>query len=158
VRSLARDTMAELRSIVFELRPAQLETDGLVVTLEKHLAIVARTYALEAELQVDGDEGVVGPDEQLELFRIVQEALTNVLRHAEATKVVVELGLRPDRVTLVVRDDGRGFDPATRGIRARRLGLTSMHERADAIGGRFAIESAPGGGTAVRVEVLRANR
>jgi signal transduction histidine kinase len=158
VRALARDTMAELRSIVFELRPARLEAGGLVVTLEKHVAIVARTYALEADLRVDGDESVVGPDEQLELFRIVQEALTNVVRHAEATKVVVELGLRPDHVTLVVRDDGRGFDPAARGIRARRLGLTSMHERADAIGGRCAIESAPGDGTAVRVEVLRGRR
>jgi signal transduction histidine kinase len=158
VRALARDTMAELRSIVFELRPAQLEADGLVVTLEKHLAIVARTYDLGAELHVDGDDSVVGPDEQLELFRIVQEALTNVVRHAEATKIVVDLELRPDRVTLVVRDDGRGFDPATRGIRARRLGLTSMHERADAIGGRFAIESAPGGGTEVRVEVPRGDR
>jgi signal transduction histidine kinase len=91
-----------------------------------------------------------------EVYRIVQEALNNVVRHAGATSVTVDLELSPDTVVVVVRDDGQGFDPGARAIRTRRLGLTSMRERAHDLGGEVVVDSAPGAGTTVRIEVPNA--
>lgn len=153
-RELVQAAMTELRSLVFELRPPALGTDGLVATLRKQLALVERTHGLEAVLAVTGGGGL-GQVTETALFRILQEALNNSIRHAGARRIDVAIGLRPDRVSVAIADDGVGFEPDTRAIRARRLGLTSMRERAQAMGGTLAITSAPGSGTVVRVEVPR---
>jgi signal transduction histidine kinase len=87
------------------------------------------------------------------LYRIAQEALRNALRHAEPTEVTVTLAARNGSVVLEVVDDGCGFDPATAGGAARRLGLASMHERARATGGKLTVHSRPGGGTTITVRV-----
>ena len=87
------------------------------------------------------------------MFRIAQEALQNALRHAEAERIDVRLEDGGGLLVLTVADDGRGFDPAAAGLRGRRLGLTSMEERAAALGGRLEVASAPGAGTTVRLEV-----
>ena len=89
----------------------------------------------------------------MELYRIVQEALNNAVRHARAESITVGVDADDGVVTITVRDDGVGFDPAARAIRERRLGLTSMRERAESLGGKFAVETAPRAGTTVRVEV-----
>jgi signal transduction histidine kinase len=152
IRALARDTQAELRSLIFELRPPQLEADGLVATIGKDLEVLGRAHGLKADLRVDGTPEL-DSDVELELYRIVQEALNNAVRHAQADTVEVDVEARDDGVTIVVHDDGVGFDPAARSIRERRLGLTSMRERAERLGGTFSVESSPGAGTTVRVEV-----
>jgi signal transduction histidine kinase len=152
IRALARDTQAELRSLIFELRPPQLEADGLVATIRKDLEVLGRAHGLKADLRVHGTPELDSTVE-VELYRIVQEALNNALRHAKADTVEVELDAREGVITIIVRDDGVGFDPSARAIRERRLGLTSMRERAERLGGTFRVESSPGAGTTVSVEV-----
>jgi signal transduction histidine kinase len=151
-RDLVDATFAELRALVFELRPPALDSDGLVTTLRKHLDVAGRAHGLRVALHTTGEERL-SPAVERELFRIVQEAVTNVLRHARATTLEVELAFEPGSVVVTVRDDGVGFDPDARSIRSRRLGLTSMRERARALGGSLTLQSAPGAGTTVRVEV-----
>ena len=155
VQQLAHETQAELRSLVFGLRPPELDRDGLVTTVGKQLDVLSRAHGLKAEVRSRGD-AVLETRTEREVYRIVQEALNNVVRHAEATSVTVDLDLSPDTVVVVVRDDGQGFDPGARAIRTRRLGLTSMRERAHELGGEVVVDSAPGAGTTVRIEVPNA--
>jgi signal transduction histidine kinase len=150
VRDLSRDALQEMRSLIFELRPAELEADGLVATLRKHVDVLHRVRRTEVVLQVNGERRMDGELEQA-LFRIAQEALNNALKHAGARRIDVELDLgRGARLT--VADDGAGFDPTSMAAKSKRLGLTSMRERAEAIGASFSIESRIGAGTRVSVE------
>jgi signal transduction histidine kinase len=148
---LAREALDELRSLVFELRPPELEKDGLGGTLQKHIDVLGRLGQEEIELVLAGEL----PTEEVrdrEVFRIAQEALQNVLKHAQAQHVVVRLGAGNGTLFLEVEDDGIGFDPDAPETRSRRLGLTSMEERAHRLGGTVQITSVPGAGTTVRVE------
>jgi len=153
VRELAREAMEELRSVIVHLRPAALESQGLAVALGKHVDVLRRTHKRAIELAVQGDAPVAAAVEG-DAFRIAQEALHNALRHAGATRIAVVLRCEPGRVELSVTDDGVGFDPDAAGVRSRRLGLTTMAERARAAGGALEIVSAPGAGTTVRLEVV----
>lgn len=151
VRELARSAMEEMRSLIFELRPADLSSDGLVATLHKHMDVLRRVHGCEIELEVDGERRL-DPTLERELFRIAQEALGNALKHSGANRVTVRVAMPVGRVELVVADDGVGFDPEGAQAR-RRLGLVSMRERAEAIGGKLGIASRPGSGTTVSLEV-----
>jgi signal transduction histidine kinase len=164
VRALAARLSAELRTTVEGLRPADLERDGLVAVLGTQLTVAGRAHGVPVELDA-GELPELEPDDEHQILRIAQEAVTNALRHARATGVRVRLqwtaagddsGAEP-RGTLVLRvsDDGRGFDPSARGLRSRRLGLTSMHERAASLGGSLAVTSAPGRGTTVELRLTR---
>ena len=150
VRELATDALAQLRSIVFELRPADLAAEGLVDTLAKHLEVLRRVNGQRIDF-ISGGETRPAPDVELALFRIVQEAVSNAVKHAQASTVTVSLDLTGG-ASAVVADDGVGFDPSSRRIRERHLGITSMEERAAAIGASFKIDSAPGAGTTVTVQ------
>jgi signal transduction histidine kinase len=152
LQELTRTAMLEMRSLIFELRPAELETEGLAAALRKHVEVLQHLHDQEIELTVDGDKRLP-PDVERALLRIAQEALGNALRHSGARHVRLVLDARDSPVTLRVEDDGRGFDPEEAATRSRRLGLTSMRERAEALGGTLAIDSAPGRGTTVEVEV-----
>jgi signal transduction histidine kinase len=154
LRGLAQEAMEELRSLVFELRPPNLESEGLAAALRKHVDVLRRVYRREIRVEVTG-RPARAPELEREVFRIAQEALQNALRHADAARLEVDLEAVDGRLRLTVRDDGVGFDPQASGIRSRRLGLTSMEERAEAIGGTLAIESRVGEGTTVRLEVDR---
>jgi signal transduction histidine kinase len=152
LQALAQEALDELRSLVFELRPADLERDGLAGALRKHVEVLRRVQQREIALDVaDGRPGDVRRDQ--EVLRIAQEALQNALRHADAERVAVRLRRGGDRLLLEVDDDGVGFEPAAAGLRSRRLGLTSMEERAQRLGGSLTIRSTPGEGTTVRLEV-----
>jgi signal transduction histidine kinase len=152
LRGLAQEAMDELRSLVFELRPAVLETEGLAATLRKHVDVLRRVHAREIGLRV-ADGARTTPAVEGEVFRIAQEALGNALRHADAARVDVSLDTGDGRIVLVVSDDGCGFEADAAALRSRRLGLTSMEERARSIGGWLAIDSQVGAGTTVRLEV-----
>jgi signal transduction histidine kinase len=153
VRELARGAMEELRAVVFELRPASLEAEGLPTVLRKHVDVLRRVSGRPIELRVADPPRLPGAS-AAQVFRIAQEALQNALRHAEAEHIEVRLeGNGNGRLVLSVADDGRGFDPARRAVRGRRLGLTSMEERAEELGGTLAIDSTVGEGTRVRLEV-----
>jgi signal transduction histidine kinase len=148
----AQDALEELRSLVFELRPPDLEKDGVGGALRKHVELLRRLQQHEIELDVADD---VPADEarDREVLRIAQEALQNALRHAGAQRIAVRLRADDGRMLLEVEDDGVGFEPDEANLRSRRLGLTSMEERAARLGGNLRIRSAPGAGTTVRLEV-----
>lgn len=151
-QELASAAMVELRALVFELRPPALDRDGLIPTLRKQLELIGRIHGLEVGLDVAGISAV-DPTIEVTLFRILHEALNNAVHHASASRIDVGITLDPGRVRVTVADDGAGFDPEAPGIRSRRLGLTSMRERAQAHGGHLAIVSRPGHGTVVKVEI-----
>ena len=152
LQTLAQDALDELRSLVFELRPLDLALDGLAGALRKHVGLVGRLEGFEVELLIE-NEPPADPARDLEVLRIAQEAIQNAVKHSHAGHVTVVLRGDGNRLLLEVEDDGVGFDPAAEGIRSRRLGLTSMEERAERLGGWLEIRSAPGTGTTVRLEV-----
>jgi signal transduction histidine kinase len=151
VQELAQEAVTELRSLVFGLRPAEVETEGLAAALRKHVELLQRAHRRRVDLVLDGRPRLrPGIDE--EVLRIAQESLQNALRHARAERVQVRLE-EGESLRLTVADDGVGFDPDDPAVRARRLGLTSMEERARALGARLRIDSAAGRGTTVSLEV-----
>jgi signal transduction histidine kinase len=152
VGELARGAMEELRSVVFELRPATLEAEGLAGVLRQHVDVLRRVSGRAIELRA-GAVPELEAGAAAEVLRIAQEALNNALRHADAERIEVRLEDGDGRVVLSVADDGMGFDVGAGETRGRSLGLTSMEERAAALGGRLAIASRPGEGTTVRLEV-----
>ncbi len=150
LQTLAQEALEELRSLVFELRPPELEHDGLAGALRKHVELLRRLGQHELELAVE--DVPVDPGRDREVLRVAQEALQNASKHARATRVTVRLHELDGRLLLEVEDDGVGFEPDGPAVRARSLGLTSMEERARRLGGTLAIVSAPGAGTTVRLE------
>lgn len=152
VAELATAALHEMRDIVFELRPPVLEAEGLAATLRKHAELVHRVSGVVVTVEVTG-EADLDPRIEREAYRIVQEALNNAVKHAGASAIAVEIGVRDRGVRVVVRDDGAGFDPDALPVRAKHLGLTSMEERARSIGGALDVASAPGRGTTVTLEV-----
>ena len=148
VRKALGQALDEVRRLSRELRPAALDDLGLGRALERHLREFAARTGLEVEAEIAPPR--LDPATQVALFRIAQEALTNVARHAQASRVRVRLAPEADRLVLAIEDDGRGFAPD----RTRpSLGLAGMRERAEQLEGRFEVESAPGRGTRVQVEV-----
>jgi signal transduction histidine kinase len=143
---LIRGALAEMRSLLLELRPGA-PTDQSLSQLFNTLTEAARARSnMTVSLGIEGDREL--PDDvTLTLYHIAQEALNNVVRHAEATWVAITLLDEPDRVALHIRDDGRGFDPQV--IPAGHMGISIMAERAQKIGADFHIHSQPGRGTEV---------
>jgi len=157
LRSLAEATLDMMKDMALKLRPSTLDDVGLVAALQRYVADYGRRYGLEADFHSTGFNGVrLEPQTETALYRIAQEALTNVIKHARAHSVSVLLERRNNQAILVVEDDGLGFDTETlrhSGAPAHKLGILGMEERAVLVGGTLTIESQPGGGTAVFVEV-----
>jgi signal transduction histidine kinase len=155
LRELAAQTLGDIHDISRALRPAALDDLGLVAALEKHCASVADRFGKPVEFHRDGWTGSERLPGEIEvaLYRIIQEALTNAVRHADATRIQVLAQRKPGAVLVAVADDGRGFDPAARGLNSDRLGLLGIEERAALLGGSACLESAPGGGTQLFVEI-----
>jgi signal transduction histidine kinase len=149
VQALSGAAYHQLRSLIADLRPADLPTDGLAVALAKHAQISGRAHGKPISFSATG-EPELDADTERELLGIAQEALGNALRHSEARHIAVELDATSGLV-LRVRDDGKGFD--SNEVAGRGLGLTTMRERALRIGGRIEILSAEGRGTTVEVRL-----
>ncbi|MEU6675125.1 GAF domain-containing sensor histidine kinase [Streptomyces sp. NPDC046853] len=152
VAVLAAEAADELRSAVVELRPAALDEDGLVATLRTHTQVLDRAHSAEVTFESCAVRALPAAQEEA-MLRVAQEALHNALRHSGAERVGVTLVRRGAGAVLRVTDDGGGFDP--RGIRraGRHLGLVSMRDRASGVGGRLTVESEPGKGTTIEMEV-----
>ncbi len=148
----ARRALKEMRLLVYELRPVDLEeTGGLALAVQRRLDAVERRAGIKAQLIVDQTVPLPLHVEE-SLYRIIQEALNNSLKHADAQSVTVHFQADDQEITVTVEDDGQGFDCAA--IRDRGgLGLLSMFERAETIGGRLDVVSRPGGGTRITVHV-----
>lgn len=155
VQEEVADSIEEIRELSHRLRPAALEELGLPHAIEALAQDMAREGNLAVDVHCDlGDKTLTLETEKM-LYRIAQESLTNVVRHAHASHVEVELVTIPYAVCLRVEDDGRGFDPDNipAGDKQRPLGLVSMEERAQMLGGSLVVETAPGRGASIQVRV-----
>ena len=153
-QELLEETTRHLRNIMMELRPPGLDELGLLVALREHVRQVARRSDLAAEVAGVEPQPRLGPTEEIALFRIAQEALNNIVKHAHAGEVTVTLQQSDHCVVLSIVDDGVGFDMATKPIMGGYgMGTTTMRERAEAIGATLQLQSAPGEGTRIVVEL-----
>lgn len=150
ILSLAETGLAEMRALIFELRPESLWTEGLVAALGKLVNALGARYQLKVEIDA-GDEPDIPIEAKESLYRIAQEAMNNIAKHARATRVDVTLGSESDALNLIISDNGAGFD--TTQNYPGHLGLHTMRERAEKVGGTFAIESALNSGTRIRVTI-----
>ena len=146
ISDIADQTVVKLRNLSLLLRPPQLDALGLEAALRWQAGALFRGGRPRLVLQLQTLSQRPAPAVELACFRIAQEALTNVLRHADAPQVVVVLDASGGELCLSVTDDGRGFDPS----RTPGLGLVTMRERAQQLGGRFEIDAGDIGGTVVR--------
>ncbi|HWI51046.1 MAG TPA: GAF domain-containing sensor histidine kinase [Symbiobacteriaceae bacterium] len=148
---MAAEALAEMRSLIFELRPSALQEKGLAMALTNHVNLFRRRSGIEVSLTLEGEERLL-PDQEFCLYRVAQEALTNASKHARARQVNVCYSVEVGRATLVVEDDGIGFDPeASR--RSHSFGMIGMKERLAAVGGTLHIASEPGHGTRIEAQI-----
>jgi signal transduction histidine kinase len=154
VRELTTDALQSVRRFSQDLRPPVLDDLGFVAAI-RGLTRSLQEAGVATELQVSGSPYRLSPEEELVLFRIAQESLNNVRRHAGAQEARVLVSFNRDSVQMVIQDDGRGFDAPSKFVNlvaSGKLGLIGMHERARILGGTLRIESEPGEGTSVVVE------
>jgi len=153
LRGLARDSLADLHQLVTDLRPAQLDDLGLVAALHWLSDQMSKRFGLSVLVDIEGKRRRLSGEVETALFRITQEALTNVARHADASTACVDLCFMPDAVRIEVRDEGLGFDVKQKldstldGLGA--WGVIGMQERALSVGGRVQVISEPGRGTLI---------
>lgn len=153
LRRIATEVLDNLHAVAVKLRPALLDHLGLVTALEQYIQEFNRQYHLDVQFETVGLDAARLPDAlETALFRIVQESLTNVALHARASRIDVLLNRRYGCLVLTVEDDGVGFYP-DQPVRPNRLGLFGIRERVEMLGGRLLVESAPGKGTMISVEV-----
>lgn len=158
LQETAAAALAEMRALIFQLRPPALSEHGLVTALQRHIAGLSRREGLRIELRVTGDERLARGTEQ-GLYRIVQEALNNVIKHAQASNVNVVLDFRIDQVQVRIIDDGRGFQVTDLQAReGQHLGLIGMRERAVELGGVMEVHSTIGQGTEIIVTIARSRQ
>jgi signal transduction histidine kinase len=150
VRELVRSTLQDVRQLAVDLRPAALDDFGLVPALDRLVAGFREQTGIAVDFHSSLSDRLPA-DYETALYRIVQESLTNVVKHARAEKVSIVLTPKENAVSVVIEDDGVGFEPAT--AREAGLGLVGMRERVALLGGRFEIESRPGAGTTFVAEV-----
>ncbi|GAA5040434.1 GAF domain-containing sensor histidine kinase [Streptomyces siamensis] len=152
VAALAAEAADELRAAVVELRPTALDEDGLVATLRNQIQVLDRAHSSRVAFSSRGVRALPAAQEEA-LLRVAQEALHNALRHSGAARVDVTLDKHGPGAVLRVTDDGSGFEPAAIRSAGRHLGLVSMRDRASGVGGNLTVESAPGKGTTIEMEV-----
>ena len=151
LREHIRGTLGEIRKIIFDLRPMALDDLGLVPTIRGVLDVFRTQYGIFTEIAVTGRERRLASHIEIGLFRVAQEALNNVVKHAQASTVRVRIEFAPIGVTLVIEDDGKGFDTANDDAPAGHFGLMGMRERLQLLQGKFTIKSTPGKGTRVMI-------
>jgi signal transduction histidine kinase len=154
-RNMTRRSLFEARRSVWDLRSHLLENSNLVTALAEVAKLTPRSPRVQIAVQTSGTPRKLPPQMENNLLRVAQEALANALKHAQATRIAVNLDYQPAKVSLRVTDDGVGFDTANPSVNQNsgHFGLLDMSERAEKMGGRYAMISAPGQGTEIRVEV-----
>ena len=151
LRELVVSTLQDVRRLAVELRPSALDDFGLVPAVERLAATLAEQSELAVDVEARLGEHRLPAEAETALYRIVQEALTNVVKHASAARVSITLVRKEGSAVVVVEDDGRGFEPGS--TRAGALGVVGMRERVELVGGRLTVESSPGAGTTLVAEV-----
>jgi signal transduction histidine kinase len=151
IRRLVDSALGNVRRLTVELRPPALDDFGLEAALERLASVIGEQSSFTVDVNVALPAGLVPPEHETAIYRIVQEALTNVVKHASAEHVSIVVASSEKAVRAVVEDDGVGF--ARDQVREHALGLVGMRERAQLLGGRLEVESSPGAGTTVVVEL-----
>jgi signal transduction histidine kinase len=151
LRELVVETLQDVRKLAVQLRPKALDDFGLAAALERLVQTFSEASGIRVELETQLGETRLPPEVETALYRIVQEALTNIVKHAEAPNVSILLVRRGSSATVVIEDDGQGFDPEK--TRDDGLGLIGMRERVALHDGRLTVESAPGSGTTLVAEM-----
>lgn len=150
-RDVAVSVLEGLRKMAVELRPPVLDYLGIVAAMEKYLTNFGRQNAIEVHFQPPNEKLIVSNEVSLTLYRILQESLTNITKHAQASQVDVELTKTGDHVKMVIKDDGRGIRPNAicNALENNRLGIYGMQERAELLGGSLAFRSLENRGTTI---------
>jgi signal transduction histidine kinase len=153
MRGEIQECAEAVRRIARGLRPPALDEVGVVAAIQSHVRSLRDSGELTVEVQVERGPGAphLNRDTELALYRVVQEALANAMRHSQAAAVIVHIRTGPAGISAMIEDDGRGFDPGRVGLRG--FGIVGMRERARNAGGELSIDSHPGGGTRVRVAI-----
>jgi len=151
IRELVASTLQDVRRLAVELRPSALDDFGLVPAVERLASNLSEQSDLVVDVEARLGDSRLPPEAETALYRIVQEALTNVVKHAAARRVSITLVRKEASAVVVIEDDGRGFDPEA--VRAGALGFTGMRERVELVGGRLTVEASPGAGTTLVAEV-----
>jgi two-component system sensor histidine kinase DegS len=156
LKKVIGDSVKEIRQIIFNLRPSSLDDLGLVLCLQNYVRRYEREQSLAVALEISGGDRRLPPALETTVFRLVQESLTNVKKHAAASRVLIRISIDPTHVGIRVADDGQGFEwreVSDKFMRGDTHGLEGMKERAALMGGKFHITSRPHKGTVVDVEI-----
>jgi len=153
IQNTAQESLADMRLLIYELRPPILEKEGLVAAIQSRLTSVEDRAGLKSSLNSNLASRLAF-EVEAGLYQIVREALNNIIKHAHARNISIRIQEDPEAVSMEILDDGIGFLPET-AIRQGRLGIASMQERARSRGWQFGITSSPGNGTCIKVEVKR---
>jgi signal transduction histidine kinase len=151
IRDLVGSALGDIRRLTVELRPPALDDFGLAAALERLASVVAERSGLDVDVNVGVPAGTLSPEHETAIYRIVQEALTNVVKHASARSISIVVATAGGMVRTVIEDDGAGFAPGA--VREGALGLAGMRERAQLLGGRFEVDSSPDSGTTLVAEI-----
>ena len=153
LKQIAQDAMSEMRLLIHQLHPPIIEEVGLALALQQRLDTVETRSGISVDLQVEGDQQL-HLDIEIALFKIASEGLNNILKHAKASEIQIRLILEADRYRLMIRDNGVGFEPESIEDYGG-YGLASMRDRLGKINGTLIIDSQPGKGTTLDIEVIR---
>ncbi|ASK62718.1 histidine kinase [Virgibacillus phasianinus] len=151
MRKMIRTSLYEVRRIIYDLRPMALDDLGLVPTLKKYIANVAEYTGIKIEFVAVGEERRFNQKYEVAFFRLVQEAVQNSIKHAEATHIIVKLEIKKKNIVMIVKDNGQGFDPSVKTDKS--FGLIGMRERVDMLDGSFKINSVIKEGTSIIISV-----
>lgn len=148
IRGNIRTSLQEVRRIIYDLRPMALDDLGLFPTIRKHVATMSEYHNIMIDLKLLGDERRLDPAYEVAIFRLVQEALQNAIKHAQARTIKVVIEVLQNKITVSIKDDGIGFDTTKRN--ADSFGIVGMKERTEILKGTLTIESEPDKGTRVK--------
>lgn len=151
IRENIRETLREVRRIIYDLRPMALDDLGLIPTIKKHVSTISEYHDTEIELKILGNEYRLRPDYEVAIFRLIQEGLQNAIKHANASVIKVLIELLDEKIAIIIKDDGVGFDPAK--VSEKSFGLLGMKERVEILNGKMKIDSKIGSGTKVTIVV-----
>ena len=150
LQELSKHALAQMRSLIFKMRPTTVSEIGLAPALHHHIRRIQKQSGLSVSLDVVGESDLTG-DRAERLYRIIQEALNNVVKHARVNKASITLRFEDEHTTITIEDQGQGFDPINIDTSQEQMGISSMRERVDMLNGTLTIESQPGKGTCVKV-------
>jgi len=155
LNDLAQGALTEMRTLISQLRPVTVADDGLIEALQRHIDELNKQQPTQITLRVEPDEPDIDTTEAQELYRIIQEALNNIIKHAQADHASIQIEEAADHLTIQIRDDGVGFDPATLMKDHRHFGLDSMQERAEELQAQYKLISTPRTGTTITIQLPR---